>query len=198
MKNVQIRVSHGVMVNQLAAAGLQLQAVSCDIQSKDGAGFSWEEIPTNDCAFTSQDAVVRLDHFSLIAIIVSKIEAGFGLLQEFFRAFSITNPSKSVPDYENIDKGQEDTLVSIRIEGPSSPSIPPSLHLSYAAVVLGPSQGDYREGCRYWNVYVYCYYNVRDNMKVSTEPVKLDIEQVYIPLCSAANPKAGTAAQASQ
>ena len=79
-KRVQITIPHGLLLQKLGEM-FQLKVVIAQTKGDESEVLCWKPVDSKYCAFAHGFAVIRVNHFSLLALIFEKIHAGIELIQ---------------------------------------------------------------------------------------------------------------------
>ena len=158
-KRVQISVPHGVVLESLGQK-FQMKVMISQTNEDESDMLCWEPVPFKYCAFASGSAVARINHFSLLAVIIEKVQAGVEFFQKSWQLSkepAVDSDSKVVSDDKRDPSKQCHPEILAFGDG---------IYLRYHAAVWGPNSTQTEGDANVQMFYIYCYYGIPEQSKV--------------------------------
>ena len=163
MKRVQITLPQGVVL-QCLGQKFQLKAIFGQKNEDESEILCWKPIPSKFCAFASGFAVLRVNHFSLLAVIIETVQAGVEFIQ---RALQTSNRATE----ESVSSDSEVVIDNKANKQFRLGTLPfgEGVSLKYHAAVFGHTSTETEDDAILQKFYVYCYYGIPEHSKVAIE-----------------------------
>jgi serine/threonine protein kinase len=154
-KRVQISLPHGIVLQRLGEK-FQMKAIVSQTDTGNPEGLCWDTVPSKFCTFSSKSCIVRVQHFSLLTLIIETVQAGV----EFFQR-SLQLPDESAAN----ELLSHDRRELNKMYPPEASQPECGIYRTYHVALYGETS-THKEGDDYvQNLFFYCYYGIPKNRK---------------------------------